>query len=520
MTYEPTPEELEAIRKDNEGEAAPVLLKERRIAQRRDHAPEAMRLLPSAPDAELGVLSSFLLSFMEVGNICTEVGCETRWFHIPAHAEIYRVLIENWERNTPMDVIQLTQAFRNIKRLEQVGGAGFITQLFTYLPTAANVRHYLEIVKEKFILRRMIEVGTEYASRAYEREADVHQTLEAFEIATLDIRADKAAAHVTTAHEAVVDALAVMQNSFERKGEIQGIATGFADFDRMTDGLHPGEMYVIAARPSQGKTAFAMTIAEFIAVELQLPIAIFSLEMSTSQLTQRMLCSRARVDLARVRSGDMHDDDFPKLTQAASKLAAAKMYFDDTAGMTMQELRGRARRLKNQFGIKAIFIDYLQLLKSGTSRGRENRQLEVAEVSGGCKEMAKELGLPVVVLAQIGRDIEKRGPSPRPRLSDLRESGAIEQDADLVGFLVRAESYAETEEEKKDLEGQAEFIVAKQRNGPVGDIALTFLKKFTRFETRHEAEHEEPAAPPPRLVEPQSEFFVVPDGGEERTPFF
>jgi len=243
---------------------------------------------------------------------------------------------------------------------------------------------------------------------------------------------------------------------------------------------------VIAARPSMGKTAFAMNIAEHVAIQLEKPVAIFSLEMSTQQLIQRLLCSRARVNLQRVRDGFLNESDFRSLTNAASKLADGKLFIDDSAGLSIVELRAKARRLKSQHNIELIVIDYLQLLRSTSRRASENRQIEIAEISSGLKALSKELSVPIIVLAQLNRNPENRtGESKgRPRLSDLRESGSIEQDADLVGLLVREEYYADDDESRKELEGKAELIIAKQRNGPVGDVPLTFLKEFTRFEDR------------------------------------
>jgi replicative DNA helicase len=244
-------------------------------------------------------------------------------------------------------------------------------------------------------------------------------------------------------------------------------------------------MVVIAARPSMGKTALAMNMAEHLAVDLKLPVAVFSLEMSTQQLIQRLLCSRAKVNLKKVRDGFLTERDFPALTAAAAKLAESKMFIDDTPGLSILELRAKARRLKSQHNIDAIFIDYLQLLRSTSRRAQDNRQIEIAEISNGLKALAKELDIAVVVLAQLNRNPESRTGEAkgRPRLSDLRESGSIEQDADLVGLLVREEYYADSDDEKKESEGKATLIIAKQRNGPTGDVPLTFLKEFTRFET-------------------------------------
>jgi replicative DNA helicase len=292
--------------------------------------------------------------------------------------------------------------------------------------------------------------------------------------------------------DTVMEAIGAVQTLFERSGGISGLSTGFSKLDEMTDGLHGAEMFVIAARPSMGKTAFAMNIAEHIAVELNKPVAVFSLEMSAMQLVQRLLCSMARIDLSRLRKGFLSDRDFPALTGAGARITQSKLFIDDTAGLSILELRAKARRLKSQHDIQAIFIDYLQLLKSTTRRAQDNRQIEIAEISSGLKALAKELNIPVIVLAQLNRNPESRtGESKgRPRLSDLRESGSIEQDADCVGLLVREEYYAESDEAKQEMVGKATLIIAKQRNGPVGDVPLTFRKEFTRFEDRAETEGE------------------------------
>jgi replicative DNA helicase len=263
------------------------------------------------------------------------------------------------------------------------------------------------------------------------------------------------------------------------------LPTGFIELDRMTSGLHAGEMIVIAARPAMGKTAFAMNVAEHGAMDIGKAVAVFSLEMSSQQLVQRILCSRAKVDLQRVRNGFLSERDFPNLTAAASQVAAAKMFIDDTAGLTVTELRAKARRMKSKYDIQLIVVDYLQLLRSMSRRAQDNRQLEISEISAGIKALAKELELPIIVIAQLNRQPDTRTKEGgRPRLSDLRESGSIEQDADLVGLLVRPEYYETDDEAKQERAGEAELIIAKQRNGPTGDVPLTFLKQFTRFETR------------------------------------
>jgi replicative DNA helicase len=463
------------------------------LRQPAHYRPDVHRLLPQSPDAEKGVLCSFLLMPREIGGLCAEKQITPEHFHIPAHGELYKVLLELWDAGKPIDFIILTELLRDRQRLDQVGGAAYVTELFTFLPTSANVGYYLEIVQEKHTLREIIKVCTEYAARSYDEQDNVPNLLDNVEGKIFAIAQDRFKDKTASMKEQVMQAIHDIEALYERRGQISGLETGLAEFDRMTDGLHGSEMIVIAARPSMGKTALAMNMAEHVALELKKPVAVFSLEMSTSQLVQRMLCSRARVNLGNIRNGFLSERDFPALTAAASKLAESKFFIDDTPGLSILELRAKSRRLKSQHDIAAIFIDYLQLLRSTSKRAQDNRQLEIAEISSGLKSLAKELNVPIVVLAQLNRNPEGRTGEAkgRPRLSDLRESGSIEQDADLVGLLVREEYYADTDEDKKAAEGKATLIIAKQRNGPVGDVPLTFLKEFTRFENRaREAEEE------------------------------
>lgn len=473
MTDEPTPEELEAARRDamdmRRGSSSPV--------------PDAHRMLPSNSDAEQGVLSSFLLAPREVGGMCAEKGARAEHFHVPAHALLFGVLMAMWDDNEPIDVITLTAELRNRDELSNVGGHGFVTQLFAYLPTAANAGYYLEIILEKFTLRKMIGVGTKFASQGYEAQENVPGLLDSFEKEVLSIRLSEKR-QLKTMHQLAAEVIDDFNAVAERKGAIMGLSTGFPDLDKMTDGLHGSEMIVIAARPSMGKTALAMNIVEHMSINASLPIAVFSLEMSAKQLTHRLMCSMARINYFRYRDGFYDADDNARLRNAAERISKSKIIIDDDSDQSIQAMRAKARRFHAEKGIVAVFMDYLQLARSSTKRAQENRQQEVAEVSAGCKGMAKELGIPVVVLAQLTRGVENGKQVRRPRLSDLRDSGATEQDADLVGMLVRDELYAETEEEKRDLEGQATLMIAKQRHGPIGDVSLTFLKEFTRFESR------------------------------------
>lgn len=449
------------------------------------YLPDIHRSLPHSTDAEKGVLCSFLISEQAANEWIDKIKGEH--FHIPAHATIFELLVEFWNARKPVDFITISQALEDRGKLDEVGGAAFVSELFNFIPTAANAEYYTEILKEKRTLREIIKVCTECAGRAYDEQDEVNGMLDEVEQKIFAITESRVNSAMPEMKTLVIDALKNIEKLYDRKGASSGLSTGYADFDSMTDGLHEAEMIVIAARPSMGKTALAMNIAENVAVNQGKGVAVFSLEMSASQLVQRLVCSRARVSLKKTKDGFLSSQDFPKIRDAASAFASCPMYIDDTSGLSVLELRAKARRLKARHDIQLIVIDYLQLLRSTSKRAQDNRQLEIAEISSGIKAIAKELKIPIIVLAQLNRKPEDRG-GGRPRLSDLRESGSIEQDADVVGLLVRSEYYAESEEDKESAEGEAELIIAKQRNGPVGDVPLTFLKEFTRFENRVRSE--------------------------------
>jgi replicative DNA helicase len=445
-------------------------------------AQDIHRTPPHSAEAEQGVLGSMLISPRDA--IAESVAKITdEYFYVPAHQTIYNSLVELWNANQAIDLITFTQFLRDRNLLETLGGAPFVTSLFTFVPTAANLPYYLEIVRDKYILRQIIVAATESVRRAYEEQDEVNNLLDEVEQRIFAVGEDRFKGQMLSMKDQVMEAIEAIEKLYERKGGITGISTGFVEFDRMTSGLHPSEMIVIAARPSMGKTALAMNIAEHVAIESKLPVGVFSLEMSSQQLVQRLLCSRARVNLQKVRDGFLAERDFPSLTTAASKLAEARIFIDDSAGLSILELRAKARRLKAQQDVQLVIVDYLQLLRSPSRRAQDNRQLEISEISAGIKGLAKELKIPIIVVAQLNRQPEART-GGKPRLSDLRESGSIEQDADLVGLLVRPELYEEDEEARAEKAGEAELIIAKQRNGPVGEIPLTFLKEFTRFEDR------------------------------------
>lgn len=444
------------------------------------YSQDVHRTLPASNEAEQGVLCSIFLNPPNSLNECIE-RITPEHFYNPAHRALYTVMLEQWTKSQPIDMITLTGALSDKKQLEAAGGAAYLADLQTIIPTTANLTHYLEIMREKHLLREVIKTCTECVAGCYESQDEVDMLVDTVEQRVFAISQSRYQSRVRTMKDMVMDAIESIETLYENRGSVNGLATGFVDLDRMTSGLHGSEMIIIAARPSMGKTSFVMNIVEHVALELGKAAAVFSLEMSAPQLVQRLLCSRARVNLQRVRDGFLSERDFPNLIRAAGELKNSNIIIDDTAGLSVLELRAKARRMKAQHDIALIAVDYLQLLKSNTKRAQDNRQLEIAEISSGLKALAKELDIPIIVLAQLNRNPEQRS-GGKPRLSDLRESGSIEQDADVVGLLVRSEYYADDEEGKAETAGEAELIIAKQRNGPTGEVPLTFLKQYTRFE--------------------------------------
>lgn len=464
------------------------------------------RLPPHDLQMEMGVLGCCLLSPHECLNECItqlkSVGKEA--FYNLRHQEIYQTLVTMRESNAPIDLITIRENLMTRQMLDQVGGIAYISQIQDGVPSAANLSWYLEKVKEKFVLRRMIETCTGVVGRIYEFEGDVDSLLDETEkeiLAVGNIR--RSVDEIQSSKELVQESINEIEKLFNRKGALGGLPTGFPDLDRMTDGLHGGDMVVIAARPSMGKTSMALNIAEHVVLESKVPVGIFSLEMSALSLMMRMKCSVARVNLRKIQDGFMSEGDFPRLMSAAGKLSKAPLHIDATAGLSIMQLRARARRMAQKYGIKLFIIDYLQLLHT-TNKRAKNRQEEIADISSGIKQLAKELNVPIIVLAQLSRDIEKdnKGKKKRkPRMSDLRESGAIEQDADLVGILYNPN--ATEDEDESEAQDQAEalevnLLIAKQRNGPTGTIKTSFLKPFCRFESAARfAACDVPNNPPP-----------------------
>jgi replicative DNA helicase len=445
------------------------------------------RLPPHSIDAEQGVLGCILLSPNECMGECLaklKVGADV--FYDLRHQTIFDAMADMFDKRQAIDVITLQQYLKDRQLLEQVGGIAYLSGLPDVVPSSAHLDYYLTIVQDKFLLRKMIRVCTDVVARVYEAEGEVDSLMDEVERDVLRISEFRVQSQISSIKQLVNKAINTIEDYHQRQGKLTGLPTGFIDLDKLTTGMHPGEMIVIAARPSVGKTSLAMNIAEHVAIDNAIPVGVFSLEMTAESLVLRMLCSRSRVNLRNVRDGFLAERDFPKLTSSAGKLANAPLFIDDSSGLSILQLRAKARRMFQQYGIKLFVIDYLQLLNSSSKRV-ENRQQEIADISGGIKALAKELNVPVIVLSQLNREVEKEK-GRAPRLSDLRESGSIEQDADLVGLLYKPTSKSDDDESGGAAEPEdaipVNLLIAKQRNGPAQvDVHLTFLKTYTRFES-------------------------------------
>jgi len=432
------------------------------------------KIPPQSVEAEVAVLGSMLIDEEAISKAIEVLN--TSSFYKESHRKIFSTIIELYDKSKAVDLVTLIDELKKRGALEEVGGSSYVASLTTVVPTAANIFHYAKIVKEKNLLRKLINTATQIISDGYEHSGDVDILLDKAEHLIFDITSDHVETRVVPIKEIIKDSIEAIDALYQRKENITGISTSFHDLDVLTAGLQPSDLIVIAGRPSMGKSALATCIAEHAGVVDKVPVAFFSLEMSKEQLVQRMLCSHARVDAHKVRTGFLSQSDWPRLTNAAGKLSEAPIFIEDTAGLTVLEIRAKARRLKAQHDIKLVIVDYLQLMQ-GPMRS-ENRQQEISEISRSLKALARELRVPVIAISQLSRAVEQRA-DRRPQLSDLRESGAIEQDADLVALLLREEYYTPTEDNK----GVAELIVAKQRNGPVGTLKLTFISEYARFES-------------------------------------
>lgn len=444
-----------------------------------DPAIAHLRVPPHSIEAEQSVLGGLLLdneSLDRITDLLTEVD-----FYRSEHKLIYQQITRLLERGRPADVITVSEAIEQSGLTDETGGLAYLGELAANTPSAANIRRYAEIVRERAVLRHLVVAGDEIATDALNplgRDAkELLDTAEqkVFAIAEMGARAQQGFVHINPLLTQVVERIQELHDR-DNPSEITGVPTGFADLDRMTSGLQAGDLIIVAGRPSMGKTAFALNIAEYVAVDVGLPVAVFSMEMGGTQLAMRMLASIGRLDSHRVRTGRLTDDEWSRLTYALGKLHEAPMHIDETGGMNPTDLRGRARRLKRQVGkLGLIVIDYIQLM--GSTRQNENRATEVSEISRSLKALARELEVPIIALSQLSRKVEERT-DKRPMMSDLRESGAIEQDADVILMMYREDYYKPDTPDK----GMAEVIIGKQRNGPTGTVNLAFLGEYTRFE--------------------------------------
>lgn len=442
------------------------------------------RLPPQNLEAEMSVLGSILLE-NDALNRALEILVPDD-FYRDSHRRIFQALIALSDRSEPADLVTLTAELKRRDQLDSVGGATYLALLVDYVPTAANISYYARLVKETSVARHMIQVATEIARRGYEGQ-EVEKTLDWAEKSIFEISGMRSRPSYFSTREIMQDTFKAIEKLYERKELVTGVPTGFLDLDTMTAGLQAGDLVIVAGRPSMGKTAFCINMVEHATIHAERPAAalIFSLEMSKEQLVQRMLCSVSRVDASRLRTGHLGDSDWPKLTNGAGLLSEAQIFIDDTPAISVLELRAKARRLKAEYNLGLVVVDYLQLMQGHNA---ESRQQEISEISRSLKALAKELSLPVVALSQLNRSLESRT-DKRPVMADLRESGAIEQDADVIMFVYRESVYCEACKRRdgsceKNHERDAEIIIGKQRNGPIGTVHLTFRGEYTRFESQ------------------------------------
>jgi replicative DNA helicase len=432
------------------------------------------KIPPQNLEAEMAVLGSMLLDEEAVSVAIEKL--DAACFYKDSHRKIFKTISDLFNANKAIDLITLIDALKKDSALEEVGGGSYLTSLANAVPTAANINHYANIVRERYILRTLITNSTKIISVCHESQGNIAEVVDTAERLIFEVSDRRNQGTYLHLKEIVKDSIETIDRLYQNKAHVTGIPTGYVDFDIKTAGLQPSDLIIIAGRPSMGKSAFALGIAEYAGVIEKIPTAIFSLEMSKEQLGQRMLCSHARVDAHKVRTGYLATSDWPRLTAAAGKLSEAPIYIDDTPAISVMELRAKARRLKSHHGIKLIILDYMQLMR-GTASNMESRQQEISEISRSLKALARELSVPVIAISQLSRAVESRT-DHRPQLSDLRESGAIEQDADVVVLILREEYYNPS----PDNQGVAEAIIAKQRNGPVGSLKLAFIKEYTRFD--------------------------------------
>ena len=432
------------------------------------------RMPPQNIEAEQSVLGAILIEQSSIAKISDMLNPED--FYREAHRLIYRAAMSLFERGEAIDFITVVDLLRRENTLEQAGGIAYVTSLANGVPTAANITYHAKIVQEKSLLRRLIGAATDIASMGYAESEEVDRVLDSAEQKILEVATRKASQDFQPIKEIIFSTLDKIDEMHKAKGGITGISTGFANLDKLTGGFQRSDLILIAARPSMGKTAFVLNVAQHMATRDRKSVVIFSLEMPKEQLAMRMMCAEGMIDSQHLRTGAMSSDEWKNLVDAADRLSGSPMYIDDTANVTAIELRNKARRISKEFGLDCIIIDYLQLMDGGAHSRIDNRQQQISDISRSLKGLARELRVPVIALSQLSRGPESRT-NRRPMLSDLRESGSLEQDADLVAFLYR-DDYYNPESEKKNI---TELLIAKNRNGPTETVELYFHKNFTRF---------------------------------------
>lgn len=432
------------------------------------------KLPPQNIEAEQSILGAILIDNDALPRALEIIDIDD--FYRQSHRMIFNAMVELFEKNEPIDLITITDCLKRREEIDAVGGVSYLSSLVNMIPTAANIKYHSKIVRERALLRGLLRSANEIASRVYEDNFEAEELVDYAEKSIFDVSDKRIKASFVTLKEVIKSSFEMIEHLYDKKEVITGIPSGFRDLDDLTTGFQKGDLVVVGGRPSMGKTALALNIAQYVGLEVKEPVAIFSLEMAKEQLAFRMLCSEAMVNSNSIRKGFIKKEDWHKLTSAASNLTGAPIFIDDSSAITVLELRAKARRLKMEHGLSLVIVDYLQLMKGKGSF--ERREQEISDISRSLKALAKELNVPVVAVSQLNRSVEQRRP-PKPILADLRESGAIEQDADVILFLYRNEIY-----NKDAKKGEAEVIVAKQRNGPTGIVNLTFISNCTRFLNR------------------------------------
>jgi replicative DNA helicase len=455
------------------------------------HSTDMRKLPPQSIEAEMSILGGILLDNNAI-NRTLEILVPDDLYR-ESHRKILQAMIDLNHKGEPCDMITLSDILRQTGRLEEVGGAAYLATLVDFVPTAANIAYYCKIVKEKSVARSLISAATDIVTNGYEGAMEIEEMLDTAQKVIFELSENKLRPAYYPVSAILKDTIKSIEFLYEKKEHVTGVPTGFTDLDKMTAGFQRGDLIIIAGRPSMGKTAFALNIAQYAGIHADVPqpVLVFSLEMSKEQLVTRLLCSEARVDASRLRTGHLVENDWPKLTHAAGRLHETKIYIDDTPAVPIMEMRAKARRLKAEQDIGLIVVDYLQLMRGGTNP--ESRQQEISEISRSLKALAKELSVPVVALSQLNRSLESRT-DKRPMMSDLRESGAIEQDADVIMFVYREAVYCDDCKKRdgsctKNHDRNAEVIIGKQRNGPIGTVNLTFMGEYTKFENQSERDY-------------------------------